>query len=190
MVRQAFGISLVLWVITGLVYPAVTTVVARALFPHQATGSLIVDADGTVRGSYLIAQPYAGDGWFHPRPPAGEAYDPLDTGGTNLAVARPDYQAEVLRRMDAVRKEAGDPALPVPADLVTASGSGLDPDLSLPAARAQVPRVSRATGIPEAELLALIDRVALPRELGLFGEPRVNVNVLNEALRALLAGRR
>ncbi|MBT9253612.1 MAG: potassium-transporting ATPase subunit C [Brockia lithotrophica] len=138
----------------------------------------------------LIAQPYAGDGWFHPRPPAGEAYDPLHSGGTNLAVARPDYQAEVLRRMDAVRKEAGDPALPVPADLVTASGSGLDPDLSLPAARAQVPRISRATGIPEAELLALIDRVALPRELGLFGEPRVNVNVLNEALRALLAGRR
>jgi len=187
--RQALGLSLVLWVLTGLVYPVATSIVAQALFPHQANGSLIVGADGTVRGSYRIAQPYTGDGWFHPRPPAGDAYDPLRTGGTNLAVARPDYQAKVLRRMDVVRKEADDPALSVPADLVTASGSGLDPELSLPAARAQVPRISRATGIPASELRALIDRVALPRELGLFGEPRVNVNLLNEALRELLVGR-
>ncbi|MBE3596002.1 MAG: potassium-transporting ATPase subunit KdpC [Hydrogenibacillus sp.] len=186
MVRQAIGISLVLWVITGLLYPAVTTLFAQAFFPHQSNGSLIVDADGTVRGSYRIAQAYSGDGWFHPRPPAKEAYDPLESGGTNLAVAREDYQATVLKRLEAVRRDALDPDLPVPADLVTASGSGLDPDLSIEAARAQVPRISRATGLPEVELNALIDRVAVPRELAIFGEPRVNVNALNEALRARL----
>ncbi|PTQ57195.1 MAG: Potassium-transporting ATPase C chain [Candidatus Carbobacillus altaicus] len=181
MFLKALRLSLVLWVLIGLVYPLVTNVFAQVLFPYQANGSLL-EEDGVVRGSLRIAQPYTGDQWFHPRPSASN-YDALDSGGTNADVARADYQAEIIARADAVRDESSGIVQAVPNDLVTASGSGLDADLSVPAALAQVPRIARATGLSEEELSAIVARHTVGRELFLFGEERVNVHELNQALR-------
>ncbi|MDY0322657.1 MAG: potassium-transporting ATPase subunit KdpC [Candidatus Carbobacillus sp.] len=182
MFSKALRLSLLLWIIVGLVYPFLTNVFAQMLFPYQANGSLL-EEDGLIRGSLRIAQPYSGDQWFHPRPSASH-YDALDSGGTNADVARSDYQSDVIARAEAIRAESGGVVTEVPNDLVTASGSGLDADLSVAGALAQIPRIARVTGLSAEELRALVETHTHPRELYMFGEARVNVHELNQALRA------
>lgn len=176
MTLTAIRVSVVLMLICGLIYPVVTTGFAQILFPKQANGSLI-ERNGTVAGSLLLAQNTASPKLFHPRASAAR-YDPTASAGSNMAVASKDYIQSVAEQADAWRKE--NPQLKdIPADLITASGSGFDPDLSPEAAKAQVPRISRETGISEQQLNKLVDDHTKSRQLGIFGEPRVNVTELN-----------
>ena len=176
----ALRLSVVLMLVCGLLYPLVTTGVAQLLFPSQANGSLMVQ-DAKVIGSSLLAQEVKSPGLFQPR--ASKAnYDPTASAGSNRAVASPEYIAEMNQKLATLRQE--NPALPhqIPADLVTGSGSGLDPDLSPEAALAQIPRISQATGLSKQKLTQLIQDHIQGRQLGIFGEPRVNVMELNLAL--------
>jgi len=165
------------------VYPAAVTLAGRSLFPARADGSLI-ERDGVVAGSERIAQPFAGKGYFHPRPSAaGAGYDATASGGSNLGPLSRSLAEAVRRRAEAYRSENGLPAgAAVPADAATASASGLDPDISLENARLQAPRVAAARGMTEPAVRAIIDATAEGRDLGIFGEPRVNVLRLNLAL--------
>ncbi|MDD9267019.1 potassium-transporting ATPase subunit KdpC [Paenibacillus sp. GCM10023248] len=175
----AIRISVLLMVVCGLIYPLVTTGVAQLLFPKQANGSL-VEAGGTVAGSELLAQGFASPKLFHPRASAA-GYNPAASSGSNMAVASSDYAAAMAEKVEAWKKE--NPALTdIPAELVTVSGSGFDPDLSPEGAKAQVPRISKETGIGERQLNELVDRLTKGRQLGVFGEPRVNVTELNMEL--------
>lgn len=172
----AIRVSLVLMLICGLLYPFVTTGVAQAIFPKQADGSLI-QAGGTIVGSELLAQNVQSPKLFHPRASAAK-YDPKASAGSNTAVASDDYVKGIAAQIDDLKKD--NPNLTdVPADLVTGSGSGFDPDLTPEAAKAQVPRISRETGISEQQLNQLVDSQTKSRQLGIFGEPRVNVTELN-----------
>lgn len=172
-------VSIVMMLICGLIYPLVTTGVAQGLFPKQANGSL-VESDHGVIGSELLAQSFASPKLFHPRA-SGAKYDPTASAGSNVMVASDDYAQGIAAQVEALKKD--NPGLKdIPADLVTVSGSGFDPDLSPEAAKAQVPGISAATGISENDLNKLIDKFTKSRQLGLFGEPRVNVLELNLAL--------
>ncbi|AZN39610.1 potassium-transporting ATPase subunit KdpC [Paenibacillus albus] len=172
----AIRASIVLMLLCGLVYPLVTTGAADMLFPKQAKGSL-VEVNGQPVGSELIAQDFASPKLFHPRA-SNAKYDPTASAGSNMMIASEDYVKSIQEKIDALRKE--NPNLTdIPADLVTVSGSGFDPDLSPEGAKAQVPRISTATGISEQDLNALVDRVTKSRQLGVFGEPRVNVLEIN-----------
>jgi K+-transporting ATPase ATPase C chain len=164
----------------GIVYPLLITGIAHLVFPKQAAGEL-VQRDGVLVGSRLIGQPFTGPGYFHSRPSAaGNGYDASASSGSNLG---PTSKAlmERIARATASEQAAG----PIPVDLVTASGSGLDPDISPAAAYYQVSRVSRATAIKEDTLRALIAAHTTERDFGLLGEPRVNVLELNLAVNAL-----
>jgi K+-transporting ATPase ATPase C chain len=167
-------------VLTGLAYPALVTGVAALVFPHQARGSLIV-ANGRVVGSELIGQPFTSPGHFWGRPSATPSgpYNAAASSGSNLGPSNPALHDAVRARIAAL--QATDPSLtrPVPVDLVTASGSGLDPHISVAAALVQVPRVARARGLAEAALRDLVARRTEPRQLGVLGESRVNVLALN-----------
>ncbi|MEC0226135.1 potassium-transporting ATPase subunit KdpC [Paenibacillus alba] len=172
----AIRVSIVFMIVCGLIYPLATTGVAQLLFSKQANGSLI-ESGGTVIGSELLAQGFESPKLFHPRASAAN-YDPTASSGSNMAVASSDYAAAMAEKIDALKKE--NPALTdIPADVVTVSGSGFDPDLSPEGAKAQVPRISKETGIAERSLNDLVDRFTKARQLGLFGEPRVNVTELN-----------
>ena len=191
-VRPAIILVVVLTLITGLVYPLFMTGVAEVLFPRQAQGSLI-EKDGKVVGSALIGQVFASDKYFHGRPSATNAPDPKDptktvdapynavnSMGSNYG---PTSKALVDRiKADLEKLKAENPSTPVPQDLVTTSGSGLDPDISPEAALFQVPRVAKARNMPEDRLRQLVQEHTNTRLLGLFGEPRVNVLLLNLAL--------
>jgi len=172
--------------ITGLVYPLAVTCIAQMLLPHQANGSLIV-REGQVAGSELIGQPFDSPRYFWGRPSATAPfpYNAAASAGSNLGPGNPSLEEAVQARIDALR--AADPGntLPVPVDLVTASASGLDPHISLAAALYQVPRVARARGLAENEVEALVRRFTAGRQLGVLGEPRVNVLNLNLALDAV-----
>ena len=168
--------------LTGIAYPAAVTVGARVLFPRQAEGSLIRNG-ATVRGSALIGQPFSGPGYFWSRPSAtGPAYNAAASSGSNLGPSNPALAQAVADRVAALR--AADPGntAPVPVDLVTASGSGLDPHITPAAAAYQVARVTRARSLPEVQVLQLVAANTEGRTFGVLGEPRVNVLKLNLAL--------
>jgi K+-transporting ATPase ATPase C chain len=180
--RPAIVVTLVLMVITGLAYPAVVTSVAQLLFPHQANGSLVT-AHGEVIGSELIGQQFAGVGYFHSRPSgAGAGYDDTLSGGTNLGPTSAKLDTLVQRAVDSERRLDAPPGGTVPADLATASGSGVDPHISPAAAAMQVARVSRARGLDTTLVRALVTHFTAGRQFGFLGEPRVNVLLLNLAL--------
>lgn len=177
-------VLLVLTVLTGLIYPAAIYVVGRAM-PDRADGSML-EVDGRVVGSRLIGQPFDGDEWFLPRPSAaGEGYDPLASGASNLGPESSDLLATVEQlRTEVAEREGVDPGL-VPPDALTASASGLDPHISPEYAALQVPRVARVRGIAEDTVDDLVAEATTNRELGVLGEPRVNVVELNAALAML-----
>lgn len=172
--------TLVTAVLLGVGYPLVVTGIAAVFFPHQASGSLILK-DGQVIGSELLAQSFTADKYFHPRPSAaGNGYDATASGGTNLAQSN----AKLVQRIqgDIDKFAAANPGKPVPIDMVTTSGSGLDPDITPDNAEYQAARVAKARGLTEEQVRTLIAQHTLGRTLGLLGESRVNVLELNLAL--------
>src|SRR6266853_3240029 len=183
-IRSAILVTLVLAVVCCGVYPLVVFGVAQTLFHEKANGSLIVDQDGTVRGSKLLGQGFTADKYFHPRPSAaGTGYDAVSSGGSNLGPTSQKLNDAIKDRVDAYRKENGlNEKEPVPADAVTASGSGLDPHISMRNAELQIPRVAKARGLSEKKLHELIEQNTDGRDLGLLGDPGVNVLSLNRAL--------
>ncbi len=181
--RPAIGLSLFGLLGAGLVYALIATGIAGALFPAQANGSLIRDADGSVRGSLLVAQPFTGDGYFQTRP-SGAGYDPMTSSGSNMARSNPKLIKRVADVTAAVAAREGvDPAR-VPSDLVTQSGSNLDPELSPAAVQLQIPRVAKARGMTTEQVQALVNAQLKPRQLGVLGAPRINVIALNRSLDA------
>jgi K+-transporting ATPase ATPase C chain len=177
---------LLLALVTGLAYPLLVTGLAQLLFPQQANGSLITSA-GKVNGSELIGQPFSDPRYFWGRlsATANTPYNASASGGSNFSALNPGLEKQVQDRLDALK--AADPAnsQPVPIDLVTASGSGLDPEISIAAARYQASRIARLRGLPVDQVLTLIDQHTSGRLLGFLGEPRVNVLGLNLALDGL-----
>ncbi len=192
-IRPALVLLVALTLITGLAYPLAITGLAGIVFPHQAGGSLIVDKDGKVIGSALIGQAFADARYFHGRPSATTEPDPKDpsktvptpyaadsSGASNLG---PTNKALIDRvGADMAKLKAENPDGTVPADLVTTSASGLDPDISPEAAAFQVPRIAKARAVPADQIKGIVDQTVEGRTLGLFGEPRVNVLALNMAL--------
>jgi K+-transporting ATPase ATPase C chain len=171
--------------VCGIAYPLVVTAVAQVTFSERADGSLL-ERDGRVVGSRLIGRSFTGAGSFHPRPSAaGDGYDAMSGSASNLGPTNEEYLAGVERRVAAYREEnALDQGVPVPADAVTGSGSGLDPHISVANARLQAPRVARARGLDADTVLALVKEHSEGRSLGFLGEPGVNVLELNLALDA------
>ena len=181
-VLMLFWLSL----LTGIVYPALVTALSALAFPHQAHGSLIVRGD-TIVGSELIGQPFTNPRYFWSRPSATglHPYNAASSGGSNLGPSNPALAAAVAARVANLRAAGPGNIAPVPVDLVTASASGLDPHISPAAAEYQVARVARARGLAEDAVRATVTAHTLPRQLGLLGEPRVDVLALNLALDAL-----
>ncbi|MBE7516949.1 MAG: potassium-transporting ATPase subunit KdpC [Chloracidobacterium sp.] len=179
---------LVMTIVLGILYPLAVAGFAKVFFPHQANGSLIV-RDGNVVGSELIGQSFTSAGYFHSRPSAaGKGYDAASSGGSNLGPTNPKLIERISA--DVEKFNAENPGSPIPADLVTTSGSGLDPHISPAAAEFQIPRVARERGISESQLAQVVARFTEGRQLGFLGEPRVNVLLLNLELDKLTSADR
>ena len=184
--KPALRLLFVLTVLTGVIYPLALTGIAQIIFPTQANGTLI-EQDGKAIGSQLIGQPFDDPRYFWGRPSATSPfpYNAAASSGSNLGPSSAELREIVRQRVEALRAAGPDSALPVPVDLVTTSASGLDPHISVAAARYQVPRVARARGLPEETLLELVNQHTAGRALGFLGEPCVNVLALNLALDAV-----
>ena len=184
-VRAALLMLVTMTLLTGVAYPLAVTGLAHVAFPSQANGSLLENARGQVIGSSLVGQDFTGDGYFHGRPSAaGAGYDAANSGGSNLGPTSAKLIGEIRERAEALGATGDAPA---PVDLVTASASGLDPDISPEAALFQVQRVAHARSLPEPSVRTLVINYVTGRALGLLGEPRVNVLSLNLALDRLAA---
>lgn len=171
--------TLVMLVLAGLVYPLVTTLIAGALFPWQAAGSLI-ERNGVLVGSRLVGQQFAAEGYFIGRPSAAD-YDPTNVSGSNLAVSNPELRVRATQTSQEIAEREGVEPSQIPVDLIAASGSGIDPHISPEAAALQVPRVAAARGLTAEQVMALIDANTHRGPLNL-GQPGVNVLELNLAL--------
>jgi potassium-transporting ATPase KdpC subunit len=184
--RMAISMLVLMTIVTGIAYPLAITGIAQLIFPHQANGSLVRKGDAVV-GSSLLGQYFSKPEYFHPRPSAAGApgtvapgYDPMNSGGTNLAPSSQKLVDTVTAAINA--NQSDNPGIPVPGDLVTASASGLDPDISPEAAAFQIPRVAKARGIAEDRVRDMVKQCTKGRTFGIFGEPRVNVLKLNMLL--------
>lgn len=186
--RPAIVMTILFAILLGIGYPLAMTGIGQAIFPSQANGSLIRDQAGKVIGSAVVGQAFTSDGYFQTRPSAaGDGYDGLASSGSNLG---PTAQALTDRvKADVEKRQAEGLTGAVPADLVTASGSGLDPDLSPAAALAQAPRIAKVRGLPENRVRVLVAEQTKHPLLGILGEERVNVLAINQALDRLGAGR-
>jgi potassium-transporting ATPase KdpC subunit len=187
-----FGRSIVATIFFAIIvcgaYPLVVFGLGRVMFPHQADGSLMIDKSGSVRGSELLCQNFTGDKYFHPRPSAAgnNGYDPTSSSGSNLGPTSGTLYTNIMQNVAAYRSDNSLPAnVPVPADAVTESGSGLDPHISLANAELQIPRVAKTRGLSQDAVRKLVRDNTSGRDLGVFGEPRVNVMTLNFALDGL-----
>jgi len=182
--RGAITATLMLAVVCCGIYPLVVFGFGQILFHDKANGSLIVDKDGTIRGSRLLGQQFTADKYFHSRPSAaGNGYDATSSGGSNLGPTSSNLVAAIARRIADYRAQNGLATnAPVPADAVTASGSGLDPHISLRNAELQTPRVARSRNLPVEKVQVLVRASTDPAGLGILGEPAVNVLALNLAL--------
>lgn len=181
--KQNLKIALLMTIVTtvlfGLLYPLVVTGLAQLFFPSQANGGLILK-NGQAAGSRLIGQPFSSDSYFHPRPSAaGNGYDPVAASGGASNLGPTNRQLTDRVKGDVEKLHVENPGSPIPVDLVTTSGSGLDPDISPAAAEFQIPRVARARGLSESDVRALVAKHTLGRQFGVLGEPRVNVLELN-----------
>jgi K+-transporting ATPase ATPase C chain len=182
--RSAVIFLAIFTIVTGVIYPLIVTGISQVVFHHQANGSLIESKDGKYLGSELIGQPFDEAGYFWGRPSATTPfpYNAASSSGSNYGPLNPALLDGIQKRIDALK--AADPGntRPIPVDLVTYSASGLDPHISIAAALYQVPRVARQRGLSETQVLALVNRFTHGRQLGILGEPRVNVLLLNQAL--------
>jgi K+-transporting ATPase ATPase C chain len=176
--------TIVTLVLTGLIYPYVITGLAQMLFPERANGSLVKDDQGKVVGSELIAQGFTNPAYFQPRPSAAgeKGYDAANSSGSNLGGTSKKLQDRVMQDLQRLKEENPNAQGPVPIELVTTSGSGLDPHLSPQAALWQVPRIASARGVAPERVKAVMETATEGRDLGILGEPRVNVLMLNLAL--------
>jgi K+-transporting ATPase ATPase C chain len=182
-IRPALMTTILFTLLLGLAYPLAMTGVAGLVFPAQAAGSLVRDQAGKVIGSSLIAQGFTKPQYLHPRlSAAGTGYDPMSSGGSNLGPLDPALAKRIKGDADAIRKNAD--GLPIPADAVTTSGSGLDPDVSPDNARIQAARIASARSVEVSKIQAVIDSGTQDATLGFIGQPRVNVLAVNRALDA------
>ena len=180
--KTGLFITVFFTLLTGIVYPLAVTGAAQALFPRQANGTLLTH-NGKIVGSELIGQNFTKPEYFHPRPSAaGTGYDAANSSGSNLGPTNPALADRLTKDAAQFRKDNPDYTGPIPADAITSSGSGLDPEISPANALAQVPRVAASRGIPVAIVRGLVSGAIQQRDLGLLGEPRVNVLRLNMAL--------
>ena len=187
-----FGRSIVATIFFAIIvcgaYPLIVFGLGQAMFPHQANGSLMIDKSGKIWGSELLCQNFTSDKYFHPRPSAAgnNGYDPTSSSGSNLGPTSGTLYTNIMQNIAAYRSDNGLPTnAPVPADAVTESGSGLDPHISLANAESQLPRVAKASGLSPEKVRELVRENTSGRDLGVFGEPRVNVMTLNFALDGL-----
>jgi K+-transporting ATPase ATPase C chain len=179
----ALRVTVATLLLTGLAYPLLVTGIAAVVFPQASAGTLVRDANGEIVGSLLIGQPFARPEYLQPRPSAaGTGYDAAASGGSNLGATSQKLHDRAAADVERLRSENPAAQGPVPADLVTASASGLDPHVSPAAAFWQVPRIARARGVEPARVETLIADHVEPRTLGILGEPRVNVLAVNLAL--------
>lgn len=178
--KIAFWMTIVTTILFGIVYPLVVTALAQVFFPAQANGE-IVRQNGTVIGSHIIGQAFSSPGYFYSRP-SNANYDGLNSGGTNLGPTN----RQLIEQVEAAARNLGaqNPGAPIPVDLVTGSGSGLDPDISVAAAEFQIPRVAQQRGMSETQVRTIVREHMEGRQFGILGEPRVNLLGLNLALDA------